>query len=327
MVKLPATPTVRGKRLFPSLSVLGLALWAGFWAVGCQKDATQLVVLVNTDYQVPTELAFVVVRITDLDGNEISMNEFTLTDVVDPADPTRFTLPLSFGVVPVDDDASRRIVVSVDGLSPTREVRLTRLAITGFVSQRTLLLPMFLAKGCEGITCTEPNQTCTEQGCVSAVLEPGSLQEVLPGGELLDAGGPDATADGAMPNCSSDGCGCSSNRSCDFVCGAEACTASCQNNSTCTTSVGSASTFTLQCANTARCEVDARMATDAQISCGDNAMCIVDCRDASHCVVACTNTAECTLQCAGSADCQISDCRESVMSCPGEVQVCGIACP
>jgi hypothetical protein len=331
VVKLPGEHLVSRKRHFLGCSRLALASVVWLFAQGCERDATQLVVVVNTDYDVPAELGVVEVRISDLDGREISASEFTLTDAPDPADPTRFVVPFSFGIVPIDDDASRRIIVDVDGRSPARALRLTRRAVTGFVSGRTLVLPMFLARTCEEVVCME-GQTCTERGCVSATVDPGGLREARPGQELLDAamdGGADATTDGSTSIvCGTDLCTCDSGPCsanceaagrCDVVCGAGGCVVS---------STGT-NFLAVECPPSAHCTVDAQTVSTTVVECREGSTCDVDCRDTPSCRVSCRGTtARCTIQCAGSPDCRMADCEPGgMMSCPDDVLVCGTPCP
>jgi len=345
-------------RCFRVIGALVVALALG----GCQKDATQLVVLVDTDFRVPSELAFVQARISDLDGQEISASEFALTDVPDPANPARFAVPFSFGVVPFDGDASRRIVVDVDGLGPSRELKLTRRAITGFLSEQSLLLPMFLARSCEDVICSEEDQTCTERGCVSAIVDPGGLVAIAPGEELLDTGprpdsamdsgtdappdsAPDAAPDSATDSttdsgmdtgadagtplmCDTSSCVCDTGY-CDVSCVAAArCEIDCTDLG-CTVDAMGTDFLLVDCFPNTSCVVDARMVGTADVQCFIGTTCDVDCTDASTCYLACQGpTSQCLVDCTGSPDCSMTTCGGGgMMSCPGDVIVCNRGCP
>jgi len=339
-------------RCFRVIGVLAIALSIG----ACQKDATQLVVLVDTDFRVPSELTFVQARISDLDGQEISASEFALTDVPDPADPARFVVPFSFGVVPFDGDASRRIVVDVDGLGPSRELKLTRRAITGFLSEQSLLLPMFLARSCEDVICSDEDQTCTERGCVSVFVDPGGLVAITPGEELLDTGlRPDSAMDSAMDSETDSGTdsGTDSDTGVDtgadagtpLMCDTTACTcdvgycaATCTSAGRCelgcsdlgcTVDATGTSFLDFDCTGNASCVVDAQMVSNVIVTCADNSTCAIDCRDTPSCIVRCTGAgAQCTVQCAGSSDCMMPTCTAGgFMMCPSNVLVCGTLCP
>lgn len=163
------------RRLLAHLTIAALL-------ASCSKPATQLVVVVDTDYAVPEELAEIRARIEAPDGTEVSAASFALTGADQPQ-PTRFVVPLSFGVVPVDGDASRRLEVIVSGMDPEGRRLVVRSARTGFIEGRTLRLPMFLLRSCESVECGE-GQTCDEGVCVPNEIDPMDLDPVDPGDEL-----------------------------------------------------------------------------------------------------------------------------------------------
>ncbi len=159
---------------------LGVAL--AVFVSGCTSAPTQLVVLVDSDYAVPDELATVHALVSAPDGEVVSEHTFTLSGSATPG-ASRFTLPLSFGMVPVDDDASRRVDCVVEGMDPAGRVLVARRALTGFIEEQTLLLPMYLLRSCASVVCPQ-GQTCTERGCVPAAIDPPDLPRVTPGDEL-----------------------------------------------------------------------------------------------------------------------------------------------
>lgn len=188
---------------------------AGF-ALSCRQPATQLVVLVDTDYEVPAQLSDLRVRIEDPDGVEIGLSDLSLNGRGE-SQPPRFGVPLSFGIVPVGGDATRRVRITVTGLAPGGLELVSRRARTGFLANRSLLLPMFLLRSCEGVVCG-PEMTCERGGCVPDEVDPLVLRPIDPGGERdaglrLDAGpesmdagleaGPDASPD-ASPDAGRD---------------------------------------------------------------------------------------------------------------------------
>lgn len=177
-------------------------------------EPTQLVVLVDSDMNVPSELATVNVVVSDASGREVTSRPFALAEV-SSAGSAQYALPLSFGVVPQGGDVSRRVDVVVSGLGPDDTTLVSRRARTGFVEGQTSLLRMFLARSCRGVVCGG-NQTCTETGCVSYDVPPMSLPSIEPGQELDggrrdsgippndggrdgDAGGDDGGGDGGRP--------------------------------------------------------------------------------------------------------------------------------
>ncbi len=325
---------------------LWAVLAASALSLSCTSDATQLVVLVDTDYSVPTEVARIAARVLDSEANEVSSQEFALTDAPTPDDPALFAVPLSFGVVPTDGNPSRRVIVEVDARDVDGRVRVTRRARTGFIPHRTLLLPMFLSRSCEGVACPS-TQTCVDGECRDDAVTPEGLIVIIPGEELrldasADAGRRDggASADGAPSDgARSDG---SLPLSCGFTrcaCDVGYCDVSCTDINFCQVdcgdlgcSVAAEGSHALQvtCAPDAECTIDARDAMDAQIACGAGSTCTVDCSAASSCDVRCPDpTTRCTVECSGSPSCAIRSCGDAAggMTCPGNVLVCGAPCP
>ncbi len=291
---------------------------------GCDSPATQLVVLVDTDFEVTGELARVHARVLDAEGREVSGHELALAATGVDAGPARFHVPLSFAVVPLGGDAGRRIVVEVDGLDPGGELLVRRRAVTGFIEHERLLLPMFLASACAGTTC-EPGQTCTERGCADEVVPPGTLTVVGPGDEVRRDGGP---AEGG-PVCEEEvlcdetACRCATD-CCELTCPGS-CTASCDRGETCLVSAEDATSIDVACRMATECVVDARGAEDVSVSCMLSS-CAVDCTGAGACGVTCNVGAECVVRCGGAGDCTVSSCPE-VVSCPDGVLACRTGCP
>jgi hypothetical protein len=193
-----------------------LALLA-FVATACEKPATQLIVVVDRDYAVPGELGFIRVMVKDEAGAISSSLERELIEEGAIAGAGQAMLPGSFAVVPKDGDAGRTVVIEVEGReTSTGRVRAFRRAVTGFRKGKRLLLRLFLARSCEGMSC-DPSETCAENGCVSETVSPNDLPEVTPGEELIprdagvDAGtdaGMDAGDDAGMPDGGDEDAGC-----------------------------------------------------------------------------------------------------------------------
>ncbi len=148
-----------------------------FVAAACQSP-TQLVVVVDSDFEVPKELASVQTIVSDDAGESLGSEVFDLGT---------YGLPLSFGIE--GGDLSReQIQVLIQGLTPNDELLVDRAAIVGFVEGETRLLPIFLARQCSSTDCGE-GRTCTELGCASAFVDVATLPAIEPGDELLhDAG-------------------------------------------------------------------------------------------------------------------------------------------
>lgn len=295
---------------------------------GCESPATQLVVLVDSDFDVPAELARVHVRVLDEADAEMSSHEFALAgEGVDPG-PARFVLPLSFAVVPRGQDADRRVAIEVDGLGPDdEEVIVRRRAVTGFIEEERLLLPLFLARSCAGVACPS-GQTCAAGSCVDEEVPPGSLPVVRPGGELLYDGGGSSPVDAAAPceeavSCDGGSCGCAT-ECCTLACG-DVCTPSCQHE-TCHVSAAGSSSVDVSCGVMSECHVDAREAGTVTVDCMLS-RCEVDCQGAERCDVTCGVNAQCIVRCEGAGECTINGCSGSLAICGDEVQACRTDCP
>jgi hypothetical protein len=355
----------RARRSRRGLVVVPWLMLVASSAAGCDEPATQLVVVVDSDYRVPAELAAVTAEILDGTGTPVSSQEFVLTAEATEAEATRFTVPFSFAVVPVGGDASRRITVEVSGLAALGgEPLVTRRAITGFLPERSLRLPMFLASACEGRPPCSEGQTCTRSGCQSADVPPESLPVARPGeelrfdagqpsdagprdGALFDGDGADAAvvdssvADGSVPDggytcpstcpagCSGLSCVDGESCVCDDSCNCRlSCPSSgCQSECRSDCVVDAASTVDLEATCRASCQFDARRSEGAQITCRGGSRCHVDCRGADTCRVTCRAGAQCVLECSGASSCAFASCMVMARSCDGDVQVCGRSCP
>lgn len=163
-----------------------LGLFVLSLALGCTSPATQLVVVVGSDYTPGTELTRVRIETVDASGAVVEVRE---VDVGATATPGRVTIPFSFGLVPLGGDPDRvvrlRASAFVSG-EPTARVLVQ--AITRFVRGETRLLPLFLARSCEATSC-RADETCAAGTCVAATIDPTTLPQVRPGEELRDAGG------------------------------------------------------------------------------------------------------------------------------------------
>lgn len=173
------------------------AVWAGSVA-GCREvPATQLLVVVDSDLVVDRELNRITVTVTDPSGqHRHEQRDFALRPTARPAS---YALPLSFGVVPIEGDAARRVrvIVTARTADTGREIELTALA--GFQPDRKLLLTMFLERSCVGVVdrCG-PAETCRGGQCVSA--ERTSLPDItdqanVNASGLFDVARTDATLD------------------------------------------------------------------------------------------------------------------------------------
>lgn len=167
----------------------------------CTQPATQLVVVVDSDLA-PSEYACVGVVVSRVEGGALVQGDRRMFDV-----PGLVAVPFSFGVVPPDGDASRRVEIraeawpSCDEPAPGAAPLVSRAVRTGFLAGQTLRVPMFLGARCRMVECPEP-QTCDPGAGVCEVvpeLPPESLSPVRPGDELRD-GGAGGGADASPPS-------------------------------------------------------------------------------------------------------------------------------
>jgi hypothetical protein len=164
----------------------------------CSAPRTQIVVLVDTDFAVPSEVGSLRVTVRDPNGGEDEVRSITLAAVsgaecAESNRSTRFCLPLSFLVVPKErrpQDAS--VELTVDGVEGadalTGRVLVSVRARLGFLPGRTLQLPLFLSRSCEQVVCPS-GQTCVEDGVCAPIERPIGVTVIDPRtGMTLDAG-------------------------------------------------------------------------------------------------------------------------------------------
>jgi Tol biopolymer transport system component len=153
------------------------------------KDPTQLVVRVDSNFDIPAELDTVRATVRDGAGNITTTRDFPLGS---PAN-----IPFSFGVAHRGGDLA--VAVEIEARKGDQGI-FTRRSKTNFVEDKTLLLPVYLAEHCLSVTC-EANYSCTQNGCESD--EVANLREIDPGDEVnldRDAGIPAEIPDGGDPN-------------------------------------------------------------------------------------------------------------------------------
>ena len=146
----------------------------------CSQDATQLMVLVNSDLQVDDELAEVRAAVRpDADGALLWSLTFNLSEV-EPAPSGTFTLPLTFGIAPRSENPDLPVVIEVAGhRSGDGQPRVVQRAQTGFIESQILLVPMFLARQCIDVDC-DPGLTCDGGQCVPDEIDVAELEPISP---------------------------------------------------------------------------------------------------------------------------------------------------
>ena len=148
--------------------------------LGCSAEPlTELVVVINSDMEVPAEFDGFRVVVTGRDEAITTDRHYFIGE-----EPGMARLPADFGITPKGGDASRQVTVEVWATASGGALFSTR-AVTGFVEGKTLRLDMFLAERClsEAAEC-KPNETCRVDGCGPEEIDPGDLPEFDPNGPL-----------------------------------------------------------------------------------------------------------------------------------------------
>ena len=308
------------RRSFLAPVVLAMVLCSA--VLGCGGDAepvTELLVVVDSDLPVPAELDAVRVEVT---GAMAASATGSLTG------PGATPLPRTVGLVH-RGGALGPIEVNVVGTRGGTEVIRAR-AITSFVSGRTLILPMMLARTCAGVTCGA-GRTCSASDCVSADVDPETLEEWNGEVPRLDGGqcfpfeercdGDDDDCDGRVDegfDLASDPANCGA---CGTSCARAHATASCAAGA-CT--VGACDTGFDDCNASADDGCETELATSAAHCGACDAACTIPNAGSSCVDSACTIDA-----CApGFADCDAdaSNGCEAATTTLTDCGACGVAC-
>lgn len=152
---------------------------AATWLLACKGDElprTEVLLVVDSDLSVPSQLDRIEVRVQGPDGT----TQEAAADLLEPS-----TLPRSVGLVH-ERGALGPLRATVQGKLGGAVV-VTREAELAFLAGRTLVLPLHLVARCVGVSCTE-GQSCGESGCSSRVVEPTTLSDYS-GSEPRLAGG------------------------------------------------------------------------------------------------------------------------------------------
>ncbi|MGE0790333.1 MAG: hypothetical protein AB7S26_31950 [Sandaracinaceae bacterium] len=179
------------------------------------SSVTQLIVIVDTDFDVPSEIDAVRVEVTGPDG----MAHTTSEDVASISE-----FPLTLTVLPSGDSLGP-VHIRAIGLSGGATVVAQDATVT-LEAGRSLSLRMFLARSCMGVTCSGA-ESCVCGQCLSVARTPGQWSGSAMRGEcgVDDAGvPPDAGAgDGGGGACTSaaqcdDGIDCTEDACTSGVC-------------------------------------------------------------------------------------------------------------
>lgn len=146
------------------------------WLSACSRaPLTEILVVVDTDLDVPAQLAGVHFRVIDPNGEEKSASADLDVELARPA-----VLALVHRTGPLGP-----FTIEVTGTGRGDVVAPVRTARVSFVPGRVLVLPMHLWARCLDASCG-PDATCGDTGCRSVDVGPGELEEWM--GD--DAGGP-----------------------------------------------------------------------------------------------------------------------------------------
>ena len=141
----------------------------------CAPDATQLVVVVDTNIAVPAQMSGVEVLVQGAEYSPPGKQSFQLT----AADE----LPFSFGVAG-GSDPSLPLTIDVSAINGAIVMQ-TRRATVRLVEGKTVVLPMYLHSDCVadvGQMC-ELGQTCVEGACQPDTVDVGTLKTIESGGQ------------------------------------------------------------------------------------------------------------------------------------------------
>ncbi|MDO9016934.1 MAG: hypothetical protein Q8S73_20285 [Deltaproteobacteria bacterium] len=163
------------------------AWWALLFALGCSPAATELVIVVDTDLQVPGELDRVEVSVVGPSGRVVLAG----ASVVSTG-----TLPMTLGAVPAEGAALGPVTVNVTGRVMGRAV-VDRTVRTAFVAGERRVLPILLLGACRGVQCPA-DQSCGPDRCAPVAVPGASLPAFTGAVSRIDGGRGDAR-DAAAP--------------------------------------------------------------------------------------------------------------------------------
>lgn len=130
---------------------------------GCGGDeTTAIVVSVDTDLSVPSEIDAIRMDVVGPDGRE----RFGLADL------TQAELPVAIGIVHQRGPLSTLEVTIVGLVGNT--VQVTRTGRTAFVSEQQKLMVLDLRRACVSVAC-DSGQTCVDGRCVTDTIDPAVL--------------------------------------------------------------------------------------------------------------------------------------------------------
>lgn len=94
--------------------------------------------------------------------------------------------PFNVAIIPEDGDANRNVLLEATAIDEVGNELMTLRAITGFLTSKTLTLPLLFERACLSKAC-DSEKTCRAGACQSAVIDPRELRDYN-GPTLRDAG-------------------------------------------------------------------------------------------------------------------------------------------
>jgi hypothetical protein len=156
--------------------VLGIAIGVS----ACSDEPTQIIVAVDTDFSIPSELDTIHFDVTGPDGR-VQSSDALLSGADAPSLPR--TLALTRG-----NGALGPYEVRVTGLSNSAEV-IERRARVSFIEGRSVGLILHLLRSCRALSCGA-EQSCDIEGCRAIDVDPAELLDWAGKPEHLDGGVP-----------------------------------------------------------------------------------------------------------------------------------------
>ncbi|RLB51650.1 MAG: hypothetical protein DRJ42_16420 [Deltaproteobacteria bacterium] len=302
-----------------------------FFLAACSTPRTEVIIALDTDFDVPAEVDSFVVTVTAPDART-QVARATLG-------PGESPLPRATGVLHTTGPLGPFTAVAEALLGGT--VVATRRARFTFVAEQTRVLEMHFLRSCQGVSCGA-EESCDASGCRSVDIDPmemppygGTIPGIGRGDGGVDSGmdggpdvgvdaGPDVGVDaGECPAVCNAGCAggqcqvldpttdvrCPSGMPCRIRCEGDGacperlhcpedgqpCTVTCVGPNSCARAT--------DCEGASTCDVTC---TGADSCAGSN-----NCKDAASCNITCDGPAAC----AGKAQCRASDCT---VLCSGE---------
>ena len=157
-----------GRPIAGSASVIVAAMGLA----SCESTQTSVIVVIETDMNVPEELGRIRARV-----GATRVFDFVLDDDL------MLRPPFSFAIVPEGDDPTRPLSIILEAFDPQRTRLFDLTTETGFREGSHLRLPLFLAGECRQSSCPA-RQTCTLGGCRPIEIAASSLEAIEPGTEI-----------------------------------------------------------------------------------------------------------------------------------------------